>query len=1304
MNRFILRKEKEKEKRKYYREKVEYLIMMFAFIALNLLGRIIVSAFRLPFWLDMVGTVLASCYLSIPGCIIVAATPNILFGIWDPVTMVYALTSVVVVLALYYLQKKNMMNVLPKAVGFSILIGILSVIVSTPLNLLFHDGYSGNIWGDALVDMLKWMQMPLVVCATAGELVVEIVDKQISVLLAYVIMQAVRKRKKNPDRIKTLYFFLPLVFSAWILLSESMAVRASENGSDIYVGKIFDNTNGIMSSEANYIGESNDGYLWIGSYAGLTRYDGNRFEFIKDGGITGVKCIYNDSKGRIWIGTNDSGVARFDGNERKQFREEEGLAESFICCFAESDDGDMYVGTINDLYRIDAEDHVYRVEEDISYAKTLVWSGDCLLGVEKNGEIFCLGENGLYKGKNGIADYTCVSMAGNVVLAADNAGKVGVIMVSDGIPRFRLLAYTRVMDITSLCKDRNGNIWLCGQSEMGYIDKGGDYHSFKIRGFDSSFECIHADYQGNIWVASSRCGILKITKSMFGDLFNLAGVTPNVANAVTEYEGLLYCATDSGIVVLGEDGQVIKENPLCRYLEEKRVRCFFVDSLNRLWVCTYGEYGLICYESDGTITSFNTSNSGITTDRIRCMMELKNGTLAVGTTSGLNFLKNGKVTFTLTGKDGLENDQILSLWEDEEQTLYVGTDGAGIYLVKDGKIKGRYSTGEGLTSNVILRMVPYDGGLLVVTSNSLCYIKEKQVRVLENFPYFNNFDVLIRDNTLYVLSSAGIFVVDGQKLLSGEEVTYRQYNVSEGLPMGLTANSWNMIKEDRLLICGNNGVISFRMENEEENIAIHYDLDKVLCDGEPIEEKNGRYEIPAGARQIVITPSIRHYLPENVKARVYLEGMDTTPVLLDFDELETLTYSNLSYGNYKLHFEIYNSVGDTLLDEKVYTFEKKPQMWEHWWYKLYLIVIVIEVIAFITWAFFLIGNMSRQKKHLEKLRKELEEQLDDRMGEILKQKENSDQLLRQVVQSLSATVDAKDRYTSGHSERVAEYSRMLAQRMGKDETEQETIYYAGLLHDVGKIRVPDEIINKTGRLDQKEFDFIKLHPVAGYHILKDISGNRKFSEGARFHHERYDGTGYPSGLSGKNIPEIARIIGVADAYDAMTSSRSYRKALPQQVVREEIEKGKGTQFDPEIADIMLEMIDNDPEYKMKQADDGDKNILVVDDEPMNAKMVRFILKEEKNYSILSAENVNDAMDILGQNQVDLILLDIEMPEMNGFDALVMIRERYQIPVVFMTGNKDLESIQRAESMGVEDYVTKPLSPQALQEVIHSILK
>ena len=148
--------------------------------------------------------------------------------------------------------------------------------------------------------------------------------------------------------------------------------------------------------------------------------------------------------------------------------------------------------------------------------------------------------------------------------------------------------------------------------------------------------------------------------------------------------------------------------------------------------------------------------------------------------------------------------------------------------------------------------------------------------------------------------------------------------------------------------------------------------------------------------------------------------------------------------------------------------------------------------------------------------------------------------------------------------------------------QQNDIYMMGLLHDVGKIGIPDAVINKPARLTDEEFEIIKNHPVMGARILKNIREMPKLATGARWHHERYAGGGYPDGLSGEDIPEEARIIAVADAYDAMTSRRSYRDVMSQEHVRGEIEKGRGTQFDPRFADIMLAMIDEDTEYNMRE--------------------------------------------------------------------------------------------------------------------------
>ncbi len=139
----------------------------------------------------------------------------------------------------------------------------------------------------------------------------------------------------------------------------------------------------------------------------------------------------------------------------------------------------------------------------------------------------------------------------------------------------------------------------------------------------------------------------------------------------------------------------------------------------------------------------------------------------------------------------------------------------------------------------------------------------------------------------------------------------------------------------------------------------------------------------------------------------------------------------------------------------------------------------------------------------------------------------------------------------------------------------------GLLHDVGKVGVPDAVINKPGKLTEEEFRIIKTHPDIGSHILSKTTELTKLAMSAHWHHERVDGKGYPDGLSGGNIPEEARIIAVADAYDAMTSRRSYRNALPQEVVRQEIEKGKGTQLDAVFAEIMLQMMDEDKDYHLR---------------------------------------------------------------------------------------------------------------------------
>ncbi|MBQ9699023.1 MAG: diguanylate cyclase, partial [Lachnospiraceae bacterium] len=174
---------------------------------------------------------------------------------------------------------------------------------------------------------------------------------------------------------------------------------------------------------------------------------------------------------------------------------------------------------------------------------------------------------------------------------------------------------------------------------------------------------------------------------------------------------------------------------------------------------------------------------------------------------------------------------------------------------------------------------------------------------------------------------------------------------------------------------------------------------------------------------------------------------------------------------------------------------------------------------------------------------------------------------------IASMIEAKDSYTKGHSLRVAEYSALLAKKLGWKDADVQNLKYIALLHDIGKIGIPDNVLNKPDKLNEDEINIIRLHTTIGGDILKDIESIPNVDAGAKFHHERYDGNGYPCGLQGKHIPEVARIIGVADAYDAMNTWRVYREELPDKTIREELMGGRGTQFDPDILDAFMELLD-----------------------------------------------------------------------------------------------------------------------------------
>ena len=283
------------------------------------------------------------------------------------------------------------------------------------------------------------------------------------------------------------------------------------------------------------------------------------------------------------------------------------------------------------------------------------------------------------------------------------------------------------------------------------------------------------------------------------------------------------------------------------------------------------------------------------------------------------------------------------------------------------------------------------------------------------------------------------------------------------------------------------------------------------------------------------------------KAKVYLQN-----------DLPSVNYTDLRAGDYRFHIAVLDSKGREIVEESVYPLTKTFKIYNKWYFMLYTVGVAALAIIWLTWyvtASVQGRRAEKQKREIEAIRQQV------RMG-------------NETIFAIANAVEARDKSTGRHSFRVSEYAVMIARELGFDESELEQIRKTGLLHDIGKIGVPDSILNKPARLTDEEYEVMKTHTSIGGDILKDFTLIPHVDEGAKFHHEHYDGSGYPNGLKGEEIPLNARIIGIADAFDAMTANRVYRKALDMDFVKAELKRCAGSQFDPTLVEIMLELIES----------------------------------------------------------------------------------------------------------------------------------
>ena len=226
----------------------------------------------------------------------------------------------------------------------------------------------------------------------------------------------------------------------------------------------------------------------------------------------------------------------------------------------------------------------------------------------------------------------------------------------------------------------------------------------------------------------------------------------------------------------------------------------------------------------------------------------------------------------------------------------------------------------------------------------------------------------------------------------------------------------------------------------------------------------------------------------------------------------------------------------------------------------------IEIqLALIVMCFGFLYVASRMYDNIQRKNTEYLQEIEEKNKEIQR-------VTLEAISTIANIIDAKDEYTKGHSQRVADYASELAKRLGYSEEALENVRYIALLHDIGKIGIPDSVLKKTARLSDQEFEVMKQHVDIGNRILHDNTVIKDLFKGAKYHHERYDGKGYTEGLQGEEIPEVARIICIADSYDAMTSSRVYRPRMTEEQAIQQLLENSGSQFDPDMIKVFVQML------------------------------------------------------------------------------------------------------------------------------------
>ena len=956
------------------------LVIMVLLVLLNFAGNWLSGTLNLPWWLDTSGTMAASILMGPIAGTIVAIPSTLIPALIHGHTVAYTLVGVSVALVVGFLFPKRHKEDLLGIVSVAMLSALISSIIAVPLNNLYYDGYPGNIWGNALYDMLSDSISSDNFNIFLSQFFIDMPDRVICILLALVIADMTDIRFVKAKKKKSTMTMAAMLICAGLAISQlGIAAQAAEYGAD-YEAAPFTSKDGLPSAEVNAVAQTKDGFIWVGTYSGLYFYDGIKFEKTNlNDKIKNVMTLFVDSKNRLWIGTNDSGAICFDpdSGNTQVFDSSKGLPADSVRSIKEDKNGNIFVGTVLSLAKIKPDGTIknYAEWEKVTYAQSLELMPDgSIVGVTNSGLLFMV--------KNDLLIYSGNYTKGNNIIYRNVVLTDDFLLVgtsSNFIDRYRQngekLEYVDQLSLSNgsflnkMVYDKGVNgVFYCCEKGMGFLDlKTKRSQDMSKNSFSDAISDICIDDQNNIWVSSSKQGLLKYARTPFYNMLNGSSAAGSVVNTVIINNNTLYVGTDNGLELIDLKTNKELRNGYQGMLDNERIRNIYVDSKENTWISTYGSHGLIRVDNLGQIKNLIELNPSLKGYKFRSVKELKDGRIVAASNTGLTFIKDDKVVGSIGRPNGLNNQFILTMEEKEDGTILAGTDGDGIYIIRNDTVAGHIGKDEGLDTLVVMRIVKCSGGYLYVTSNALYYDNGEKIKRLDNFPYSNNYDIFItQDKECWITSSAGLYIVSEEKLLKDEKYSCTLLNDRWGLNTTFTANSWNTSNDDMLYLCCTDGVRRISTKHYDSiNAEFQMRLRSIDAGGEIIRENDGKWVIPATSERIQFNVAVNNYSLSNPRVHYYLEGSKDPGITCYQNEITPLSFTNLPYGDYKLHIELLDELTGDVQRREVIDIEKKAMMYERLYFRMYLLLVCVAFVMYIIWLFYTINKRTLRMRGLQ---------------------------------------------------------------------------------------------------------------------------------------------------------------------------------------------------------------------------------------------------------------------------------------------------------------------------------------------------